>query len=71
MSTFWLSVGALVPPVGVGVIFWLVMRWIVRADRAERAAIAELDAAEERAAAAQPGADEELPADRDNGQRTP
>ncbi|MCV2395007.1 hypothetical protein OEB99_11875 [Actinotalea sp. M2MS4P-6] len=50
MNTFWLSVGALIPPIGVGVIFWLVMRWIVRADRQERAAIARIDAAERDAA---------------------
>jgi hypothetical protein len=46
MSTVLSAIGALLPPVGVGVIFWLVMRWILQADRRERAAIARLDAAE-------------------------
>ena len=35
---------ALLPSVGVGVIFWFVMRAIVNADRAERRAVARLDA---------------------------
>lgn len=40
------ALGALVPPVGVGLIFWFALRSIIRADRSERAAIARLDAAE-------------------------
>ena len=40
------ALGALVPSVGVGLLFWLAMRYIVRADRNERAALARLDAAE-------------------------
>jgi hypothetical protein len=39
--------GALVPSVGVGLLFWFAMRHIVRADRNERAALARLDAEEE------------------------
>lgn len=35
--------GALTPSVGVGLIFWLVMRKIIHADRNERAAQAALD----------------------------
>ena len=35
---------AVLPSVGVGVIFWFVMRAIVNADRAERRAVARLDA---------------------------
>lgn len=54
MDGFWAGVGALVAPVGVGVIFWLVMRWIIQADRRERAAQARLDAAE-RAREEKPG----------------
>ncbi len=46
MSTVLSAIGALVPPIGVGVIFWLVMRWILQADRRERAAIARIEAAE-------------------------
>ncbi len=49
MSTVLSAIGALLPPIGVGVIFWLVMRWILQADRRERAAIARLDAAEDEA----------------------
>lgn len=59
MSGFWAAVGALAPPVGVGLVFWLVMRWIVQADRRERAAQARLDAEQPRqddAARVQPDA---------------
>jgi hypothetical protein len=59
MSGFWAAVGALAPPVGVGLVFWLVMRWIVQADRRERAAQARLDAEQRRhgdAAQVQPDA---------------
>jgi len=52
--------GALVPSVGVGLLFWFAMRYIVRADRNERAALARLDAEEEmraRAAGNSPGHD--------------
>lgn len=35
---------ALAPSVGVGLVFWFAMRAIVRADRAERAAIARIEA---------------------------
>lgn len=38
---------ALVPSAGVGLLFWVAMRYIVRADRNERAALARLDAEEE------------------------
>ncbi|MCK0116360.1 hypothetical protein BCE75_103105 [Isoptericola sp. CG 20/1183] len=50
MDTFWAVLAGLVPSVGVGLLFWLVMRKIVRADRNERAAL-ELHDAEARAAA--------------------
>ena len=39
---------ALLPSVGVGVIFWFAMRAIINADRAERQAIARMDAEVER-----------------------
>jgi hypothetical protein len=42
MSTLTEALAALAPPVGVGVVFWLAMRAIVRADSAERAAIARM-----------------------------
>lgn len=44
MSAFSGVLAALVPSVGVGWLFWLAMRAIIRADRRERAAIAELEA---------------------------
>lgn len=37
---------ALLPSVGVGLVFWLVIRALVNADRTERAALARMDAAE-------------------------
>lgn len=43
MDTFWQAVAALVPSIGVGVIFYFAMRFIIRADRNERANLAELD----------------------------
>lgn len=39
------ALAALAPSVGVGLVFWFVMRAIVRADRRERAAIAAMEAA--------------------------
>lgn len=50
MSGFWLAVGALVPSIGVGLLFWFAIRSIVQADRRERMAVARLDAEERRAA---------------------
>lgn len=47
MSEFWPIIGALIPSIGVGVLFYLAMRYIVRADRNERLALARLDAEEE------------------------
>lgn len=57
MTGFWGAVAALLPPIGVGLIFWFVMRAIVQADRRERAAMARLEAAEDAAGreAAAPG----------------
>ena len=41
----WVAVlAALLPSAGVGVIFWFAMRAIINADRAERQAIARMDA---------------------------
>ncbi len=36
-------IAALTPSVGVGLLFWFVMRAVLGADRRERAAMAELD----------------------------
>ena len=40
------AIGALLPPTGVGLLFWFVIRSVMRADRSERAglAAAELEA---------------------------
>ncbi|XBH21769.1 hypothetical protein V5R04_00645 [Jonesiaceae bacterium BS-20] len=43
METFWDGLGALIPSIGVGIIFYFVMRFVVRADRNERLQLAELD----------------------------
>lgn len=43
MENFWIGLGALVPSIGVGVLFYFVMRNVIRADRNERAQLAELD----------------------------
>lgn len=39
-------VAALTPPIGVALLFWFVMRAVLRADRNEREAMAALDRAE-------------------------
>ncbi len=41
---------AVLPSLGVGVLFWLAMRALMNADRSERMAMARLDAAERRRA---------------------
>lgn len=35
-SGFWFEAGALLPSIGVGLLFWFVIRAILRADRNER-----------------------------------
>ncbi|BDZ42614.1 hypothetical protein GCM10025865_19130 [Paraoerskovia sediminicola] len=40
----WPAVAALIPSIGVGLLFWLAMRAVIRADRTERAAMARMDA---------------------------
>lgn len=52
MNAFWSVFAAVVPSIGVGLLFWLAMRSLVNADRTERAAIARMDA-QERATQAQ------------------
>lgn len=47
MDNFWLNaLWSIIPTVLVGLIFFFVMRAIIRADRDERAAYADLEAAE-------------------------
>lgn len=53
MNGFWLAVGALVPSIGVGLLFWFAIRAVVQADRRERMAVARLDAEERRSADAE------------------
>lgn len=53
MTTFWTAVAALIPSIGVGVIFYFAMRFVVRADRNERANLAELDRLDDLAREAQ------------------
>lgn len=38
------ALAALIPSIGVGLVFWLVIRALVNADRTERAALARMDA---------------------------
>lgn len=42
MEDLWTYISVLAPSIGVGLIFWLAMRAIFRADRGERAAEAEV-----------------------------
>ncbi len=44
MDTLTAIIAGLIPSVGVGLLFWLAMRKIVRADRNEREALERLDA---------------------------
>lgn len=46
MDSFWEIVAALAPSVGVGLLFWFAMRKVIHADRAEREAIARMEAEE-------------------------
>ncbi|PFG44392.1 hypothetical protein ATJ88_3116 [Isoptericola jiangsuensis] len=39
METFWAVIAGLIPSIGVGLLFWLAMRKIIRADRNEREAL--------------------------------
>jgi F0F1-type ATP synthase membrane subunit c/vacuolar-type H+-ATPase subunit K len=43
MDGFWIGLAALVPSIGVGILFYFVMRFVIRADRNERAQLVELD----------------------------
>ncbi|MEZ0446749.1 hypothetical protein [Cellulomonas sp. ICMP 17802] len=54
MNPLFTAVAALLPSIGVGLLFWFAIRALVNADRTERQAMARMDAAEraaERAAA--------------------
>lgn len=40
------ALAALVPPIGVGILFYVAMRSMINADRRERAALADMERAE-------------------------
>ena len=46
MNGFWGVVWAIGPTIVLGIIFWMVMRGIIRADRSERTGYAKLEAQE-------------------------
>ncbi len=50
MNPFLAALAALLPSIGVGLLFWFAIRALVNADRTERQAIARMDAAERDAA---------------------
>ena len=54
-SGFWFEAGALLPSIGVGLLFWFIMRAVMRADRRER----EIQREAEREYREQDGADEQ------------
>jgi len=59
MNGFLEVLAAVIPSVGVGLLFWLAIRSLVNADRTERAALARMDARERAARTAGiPGADD-------------
>ena len=43
---------SIIPSIGVGLLFWYVMRAVIRADRRERALLAKIEAEEDAQAAA-------------------
>ena len=56
MDGLWQVVAALLPSIGVGLVFWFVMRAVIHADRRERQEVARLEA-QERGAPAGRGTD--------------
>ena len=46
MDIFWDVVGSIVPPIFIGLLFWFIMRSILRADSKEREVYAEIEAQE-------------------------
>jgi hypothetical protein len=52
MDTLLTALAAIIPSVGVGLLFWFAIRALVNADRTERQALARMDAAERAAEAA-------------------
>jgi hypothetical protein len=58
MNDFWSVFAAVVPSIGVGLLFWFAIRALVNADRTERAAITRMEASERAAADAIRGGSE-------------
>jgi hypothetical protein len=46
MNPLFTALAALLPSIGVGLLFWFAIRALVNADRTERQALARMDAAE-------------------------
>ena len=46
MNPVFTALAALLPSIGVGLLFWFAIRALVNADRTERQALAKMDAAE-------------------------
>jgi hypothetical protein len=51
MKPLFTALAALLPSIGVGLLFWFAIRAVVNADRTERLAMAKMDAAERAAEA--------------------
>jgi hypothetical protein len=51
------ALGALIPSIGVGLIFWFAVRAMIQADRRERAALAQMDRRAEQTQDGAPGTD--------------
>ncbi|GEK22539.1 hypothetical protein [Cellulomonas xylanilytica] len=49
MNPLFTALAALLPSIGVGLLFWFAIRALVNADRTERQALARMDAAERQA----------------------
>jgi hypothetical protein len=49
MNPLFTALAALLPSIGVGLLFWFAIRALVNADRTERQAMARMDAAERQA----------------------
>lgn len=62
MNPLFTALAALLPSIGVGLLFWFAIRALVNADRTERQAMARMDAAE-RAAEARTIPEESTPSD--------
>ena len=49
MNPLFTALAALLPSIGVGLLFWFAIRALINADRTERQALARMDAAERQA----------------------